>query len=174
MIENIMESFKRSMGSQKVEDVAIYFVNKGISEGIPVTPMRLQKFLYFDYGWYFVISPNEPLFNEQFEAWKYGPVCNSIYYTYKSYKNNPISIIKNNIKISESSLCDDLSIFLDSIWNIYNNYSSIRLSNETHRQGTPWHLITDGGKNIWRGSIIEWQLMKEHFCEQFSKYSAHK
>ena len=47
-------------------------------ENIDITPMKLQKLIYFTYQMY-LKETDIPLFDERFETWKYGPVISSVY-----------------------------------------------------------------------------------------------
>ncbi len=40
--------------------------------------MKLQKLCYYCQAWYLAWN-NEPLFDEEFEAWASGPVCKELY-----------------------------------------------------------------------------------------------
>ena len=55
-------------------------------EKISVTPMKLQRLIYFIYK-DFLKTTETKLFNEKFETWKYGPVLLSIYYEFGGFKS---------------------------------------------------------------------------------------
>jgi uncharacterized phage-associated protein len=46
--------------------------------------MKLQKLLYYAQGFAMVIL-GKPLFDEDFEAWDYGPVLRAVYDKFKGY-----------------------------------------------------------------------------------------
>lgn len=50
-----------------------------------LTPMKLQKLCYYAQGIYMATQDGEPLFEEDFEAWTYGPVIPALYDEYKEY-----------------------------------------------------------------------------------------
>lgn len=54
-----------------------------------ITNLKLNKLLYYAQGAY-LARTGRPLFNEQIEAWAYGPVVPSIYRKYKVCGKNPI------------------------------------------------------------------------------------
>jgi uncharacterized phage-associated protein len=55
-----------------------------ISQGISVSPLKLQKLLYYQQAWHMVFFGREnQLFNESPEAWVNGPVYPAIYHQYK-------------------------------------------------------------------------------------------
>ena len=59
-------------------------------ENIPVTPMKLQKLVYFAYR-DCLIQHNVRLFREAFQVWQYGPVLCSVYDEFKSFHGSPIN-----------------------------------------------------------------------------------
>ncbi len=61
-----------------VFDVANYIVNKLGS----VTTMKLQKLCYYCQAWSLAWD-DEPLFDEEFQAWANGPVCYELFAAYK-------------------------------------------------------------------------------------------
>lgn len=110
-------------------------------EGIPVTPMKLQKLLYFLYREY-LKKTKEPLFSERFEAWKYGPVLPSVYSQFSSYRDKKIDKYYEDsngksYKIREN-VNDDFYEVLFNVWCKYKMYDGIALSNITHREGSAW------------------------------------
>lgn len=120
--------------------IADYYIEKSLKEGISdLTPIKLQKLIYFAYGWYFAIY-KKPLLNEMIQAWSYGPVIRSLYHQTKHFGNSPITK-----RISNDSLDfnDNITKLLDVVWDSYKEYSGMQLSNSTHKDGTPWKKIYD-------------------------------
>ena len=65
-------------------DIASYICNRYMQEnGSRIDEMKLHKLLYFVQR-ESIIQNGEPLFSEQFEAWKYGPVLREIREHYKN------------------------------------------------------------------------------------------
>src|SRR2546430_458225 len=54
-----------------------------------ITPMKIQKLVYFAHGWHLAVI-DRPLINEQVEAWKFGPVIRTIYTAFREYGKAPI------------------------------------------------------------------------------------
>lgn len=121
--------------------VANTFLYRAFKENIPITPMKLQKLIYFFYREY-AKKNNVPLFNEPFETWKYGPVLPSVYYEFQSYGDKPISSFardaQGKVQILDLDHNSDLMSCFCKIWNRYKLYSGPDLSNITHRLGTAW------------------------------------
>jgi uncharacterized phage-associated protein len=123
-------------------DVAWYFVQK--SEGRKnMTQLKLQKLCYYAQGFHLALF-DEPLFQEDIEAWDYGPVVTKLrkihahrgaeaIYPSEPAFGNPIS----NNKI----IC-----LLDNIWREFGNNSAGRLVDMTHAE-KPWIEAYDKGFN---------------------------
>ena len=88
-------------------EVANNILEKAFLENKPVSPMKLQKLLYFIYRDY-LKKDGEALFSERFEAWKYGPVLSSVYREFKKHGGRKITEYSKDengkaYKIDESS-----------------------------------------------------------------------
>lgn len=139
--------------------VANYFIEKSRKSHVLITPMKIIKLTYISFGWYSGLYQGNILFNEDIQAWKYGPVISSLYHELKSYKNNPVETLiestvwNNKSDQSESTfpLPKDKKIvqFLDRIWEIYSKFTALQLSAYTHQQDSPWDIAWNrlGGKN---------------------------
>lgn len=132
--------------------VANYLIERAKSDGESLTPMKVQKLVYFAHGWNLAIN-DQPLLNERIEAWKYGPVVPELYRELKEYGARPIPAPVTVLRILGTKLsvvapkledCDgplDLTKqLLDRIWFIYGKYSAVQLSNATHAPGSPWDI----------------------------------
>jgi uncharacterized phage-associated protein len=162
--------------------IANYFLTVAPKHDQTLDPMKIQKLVYFANGWYLAIK-DEPLINEQVEAWPYGPVIPSLYREFRRFGNHPITEIAYNVVIDEyitqwkvsshrvwPSL-DDIpeqaaftKAFLDRIWEIYGGYTAIQLSNETHQADSPWDTISKKYNGaIPKRTDIPQELMQEYF-----------
>lgn len=116
-------------------------LRKSFSEAIPVSPMKLQKLLYFIYRDY-LKEYDKPLFSEHFLAWKYGPVLRSAYDEFKSFKDKPICRFakdaQDNVFVIDEEKSPELSAIVDQVWGRFKCYDGISLSNLTHLPGTAW------------------------------------
>ncbi|MDI9364582.1 MAG: DUF4065 domain-containing protein [Flavobacterium sp.] len=123
--------------------IALKFVKLGIEYELPVTQMKLQKMLYFAQGIHLVLNDRKPLFEESFQAWKYGPVIPQIYHQYKFYGSQPILdtellIIFNNNEAIIENLDTAAKKTIEFTWENTKDIDAIRLSNWTHNSGSPW------------------------------------
>jgi uncharacterized phage-associated protein len=64
--------------------VARSLLDEAHRQGHEVTNLKLQKLLYLTHG-LMLAKHGRPLVNERFQAWKYGPVLESLYHDLKIY-----------------------------------------------------------------------------------------
>lgn len=117
-------------------------LSRAFAENIDITPMKLQKMIYFVYRGY-LQKTNSPLFNERFEVWKYGPVVPSVYMTFKNYGSNAIKKYATESDGKTVLVVDEVSSpnfkrVIDEIWSRCKHFDGIYLSTLTHRDGTAW------------------------------------
>lgn len=131
--------------------IAYAFVKRGIDTGQPITQMKLQKMIYFAQGIHLALY-NEPLLKETFQAWKYGPVIPDIYHAYKLYGSNPIddtSWIWNGEIANEelNTLSENAKKTINYTWDTLKDINAVKLSNWTHKEGSPWQKVYVNGAN---------------------------
>ncbi|WP_034246620.1 Panacea domain-containing protein, partial [Lachnospira multipara] len=140
-------------------DVADFFIDLAkYDENETITNMRINKLLYFSQAWH-MVRHNTPLFDEDFEAWDYGPVVPCIYQKYKDNGKNNICTISKDYS-SDIFTDDEMDTLLD-VAKYYKQFSTPNLVEKTHMKGTPWDLAYQKGKNI----IID----KMSICLYFKK-----
>lgn len=108
------------------------------SKGHSLKPLKLMKLTYISFGWHLAIK-KRPLFSEDIEAWKYGPVMPDLYRATKKFGRNSIPM---NL-IEDEGFATDIKTreFLEDVYEKYGSKSGIYLSNLTHKSGTPWHKV---------------------------------
>ena len=84
-------------------DIAKYIVSKCSNEGNPITNMELQRILYFCQK-YFLQVYERPMFDDEFEAWPFGPCVPSIHYFFGVFGANPIQCVYEGIEIGKAKL----------------------------------------------------------------------
>jgi uncharacterized phage-associated protein len=67
---------------------------------------------------------NEPLFEDDIEAWMYGPVIPSVYHHFKDYGRNGIEYTDAVITLTGK---DEEDLF-DEVYRVYGAYSAMGLS----------------------------------------------
>lgn len=132
-------------------DAAKYFVHLSYSEShASLTPLKLQKILYFAQGWSFVWD-NKPLFAETFEAWQYGPVNPKVYNYFKKYGRNEIPKKEEILYVSDVESEETM----EAVWNNYGDYNAFELVEMTHEQ-TPWKEAYENSTYITNEDIKQY------------------
>ena len=135
-----------------------------------VTPLALQKMLYFIQGIYMVLFGVE-LFGEDCEAWAHGPVFREVYDVFKNFKYNPIddtrfSMFQNRF----SELSDNVKQAINLVVESFGMYSGKTLERITHGEA-PWkdarvNCLPDEPSN----EVISKEAIKKYFSEVAEKY----
>jgi uncharacterized phage-associated protein len=116
-------------------------LKKSFDEAITVTPMKLQKLLYFTYKEY-LRRTGKKLFVEPFQVWQYGPVLGSVYDEFKTFRGNRITHFAKDATGNVFILDDTkISMPLQSLnvtWEKFKYYSGNELSELTHRPESAW------------------------------------
>lgn len=132
-------------------DAAKYFVYLSYQEyRASLTPLKLQKILYFAQGWSFVWD-NFPLFSADFEAWQYGPVNSEVYNYFKKYGRNEIPEMEGISRICD----DDAKETMNIVWRNYGSYSASELVELTHKQ-LPWKIAYENNTRITNNDIKQY------------------
>ena len=149
--------------------VANAFLSKAFKEKKRISPMKMQKLAYIAHG-YSLVESNDPLLDEAFQAWKFGPVLNSLYHVCKYFGKDGINRYLSDsdwgvreetpAPIPEDSQALDI---IDYVWKTYSNESAFSLSCWTHEKGGPWDEATNGGQNVLRYQSISNDSIKEYF-----------
>lgn len=129
--------------------------------GDTVSPLKLQKLLYYCQAWHYTIFAT-PLFDEEIQAWAHGPVVPSQYRRFNStprYANIDISQIELNVPVL-SSQSEEL---LEEVMDIYGEHSAYFLEQLTHKE-RPW-AETRGTLPEYQSSdkVIPLTLMAEYY-----------
>lgn len=157
--------------------VANYILDLATVDGEPISPMKLQKLIYYAHGWHLAVT-GEPLIKDKIEAWNYGPVVPSIYNDFRQFGNEPITIPaqsyrwdNGNVLVStpEVPLGDAHEAareVLKRVWNVYKGRTALELSKMTHAPDAPWSQVTarSGGK-AEANPVIPNDLIRNYFAQ---------
>jgi uncharacterized phage-associated protein len=114
---------------------ARYFIIKAYEESMEaeITNMKVQKLLYYSQCLHLALY-DEPLFEEEIQAWRYGPVCPKAYRFYSYFEENQLPIPSKEIL---SEISDEIKNLLEEVWQYFGSYHAYYLSNMTHGE-FPW------------------------------------
>lgn len=131
---------------------AQYIITKCTIDNCPISNLQLQKILYY-IQLYSLKETNAPAFNDEIEAWKFGPVVPNVYYRYCGFGSLPIKLTydKGNIRN-----CADI----DKIITDKRDKAPWDLVQESHAKGKPWSRIFDNGEG--NKHIISKEMIKRY------------
>jgi len=154
--------------------IAYYFIKLSVDDNdCTLTPMKLQKLLYFAHGFY-LTRFSKSLIYEVFYAWKFGPVIGQIYHEFKNYgvtsiKDNPLFYgYHNSVADYADKIIDPVTVtFLKSTWENFKKFSAFELSTFTHAGISPWDMVTkpfqDDIANLPPSLLIPNPIIKAYF-----------
>lgn len=122
-------------------EVAKYFIIRAYEEGREnhITNMKVQKLLYYTQCLHLALY-NEPLFAEEIQAWRYGPVCPPAYRFYSEFEAQQLPIPTQN---KLETLTQEKLDLLEEVWQYFGEYHAYYLSDMTHLE-FPWKKARAG------------------------------
>lgn len=128
--------------------VANNILQRAFRDDVPVTPMKLQKLLFFVTCLY-QRNTGRRLLTESFQPWKYGPVCRAVYDEFRAFGGKPITRYAQDAVGAAYRIDEDsspaLRRVLNLVWENMKGLSAVELSRVTHRRGSAWSQAVDGG-----------------------------
>lgn len=158
--------------------VANYFLDVAAVNNTSLTPMKLQKLVFFAHGWHMGLY-NEPLIVDPVQAWKFGPVVPTLYHEFKHLGAGAISCRATDFDFANGCLfepavpLEDVRSrdLLSQIWSVYGRMSGPQLSNLTHMAGTPWSLVWERSGGAHQ-TVIPDEEIRQYFSAQAANNKA--
>lgn len=150
-----------------VFDVANYFIYKSNFDNKArrtISPLKLQKLIYYAQAWHVTLNEGKKMFDEDIEAWVHGPVVRSVYRKYRHYGYNFISeeIKQLPPKLNEKEY-ENIKETLDLVWKLYNELDAKTLEKMTHSEA-PWRQARKGiPSHEASNRIITTQSMRDYY-----------
>jgi len=153
---------KGEVGTKKIDHTVDYLLDQCED----VTPLALQKALYYIQGFHFAFYGDFP-FSEDCEAWVHGPVYREIFDKYREYRYDPI---RKKVPIEYSGFSSTEKAIMDSVIKNVCCYSAKVLEMFTHSEA-PW-LETRGNLPLAAASnrMIQKELIGSYFHAVKDKY----
>lgn len=135
-----------------------------------ITPLKLQKLLYFAHGWHLAILDG-PLVEDMFRAWDYGPVLEPIYFEFREFGNKPIkkratTWVETDGKfeaVPHSHMTTHSKTVIDRVLGLYGKCNDIELSMMAHLKGSPWDITRKALESGIRSGDISNSIIKDYF-----------
>lgn len=136
-------------------DVAKYIILFCKEHGYSISNLKLQKLLYFVQA-QFLITLNLPAFEEDIEAWDFGPVVPIVYQHYKIWGNSEIPLL--DARNARERIYNKHQKIMDDILKECAPYTASALVDITHHQ-KPWSDVYERYCN----NVITKKSIKEYF-----------
>ena len=121
-----------------------------------ITHLKLQKLLYFAQAAH-LAAHGTPLFSDEIQAWKFGPVVPTVYQVFKDFESK-------HIPSEEGRNCDASVVeFLNEVWDTFAKYSASELVHLSHKVG-PWERFYQPNQNV----VIPHSAIEESFRNVFN------
>ena len=98
-----------------------------------ISTWKLQKLCYYAQAWSLAWT-GSPLFNEDFEAWRNGPVCPELFHRHKGMFKADASIVSD---ANVNALTDDERDTIDTVLRDYGDMEPHELRAQSHVEA-PW------------------------------------
>lgn len=146
--------------------VANAFIERAQDKGLALSPMKLQKLMYYAQAWHLKVL-NAPLLDDNFCRWKYGPVIPAVYHEFKAYAYRPISsMATTRAKDADGHRIPTIPeedktawSLIDAIITRYGHIDAQTLSAMTHRAGSAWEAGLNDKKTA-DGTVITHDQMR--------------
>ncbi len=162
-------------------DMAKYTILRLLQNGNSISPLKLQKILYYLQAWYLVYFHEELLFEDQPEAWVNGPVYRDVY---EAYRNKGIysqlTLADIGVEVEEiprvlgdlhqsMNLSDNKWALIEQVLTHYGSMSQDRLVFLTHSQA-PWNEARKGTQPFaYSDQKISFKTMYDYYSHAISQ-----
>lgn len=139
-----------------------------LSKNDEITPLALQKLLYYVQGFSYAFTGNF-MFKGDCESWVHGPVYRDIYNKYQDFGREPI-VLEKSYDFSHYFTSQEMQL-LDSIVKHLGVYNGKVLEKFTHEE-SPWLLARgDLKEDEPSANIIEKETIADFFTKVKEKYN---
>lgn len=112
-------------------EIAKYIISKCTQERYPISNLHLQKILYYIQKEF--LENGSIAFEDEIEAWQFGPVVPRVYYQYCGFGALPIRMQY------VTNICSSYQKIINSIVEKKRRLNSWDMVNDTHCLGKAWN-----------------------------------
>ncbi len=137
--------------------IANFLLIQAREYGDYLTNLKLQKLLYYSQAWHLALY-DEPLFNDELQAWVHGPVVPHVYGQYKAWGFNPITADATFPTLAKRS-----EKLIKEVYQKYSKFTGYELEQMTHEE-LPWNEARGGiPLDQTSNSVLSKETMKSSF-----------
>ncbi|GAB2854661.1 Panacea domain-containing protein [Hymenobacter ruber] len=155
-------------------EAAKYIIAFSDSKGDLITNKKLQKLLYYVQAWNLAVF-NNPLFNDEPQAWRHGPVYPTVYQAFKKHGAEPVSLkdeyerdaldADDMMKLisRDNNLTLEKQGLIEEVMTKYGTQSAFSLEILSHRE-RPWLDAREGLDDFDRcDKVITHEAMRQYY-----------
>lgn len=164
-LKEIFESIN-DMNEKETIKISYYIIKHCKDNKIEITNLKLNKLLYFINIQYMLENSGIPIFDEEFLAWRHGPILQSVYNQFCLGLILPPVDKLNSIV---SSLSKNKIEIIDRVLKRKASTPAWKLVEETHISNGPWENVYKNNKDvngICKASISNKDIY--HFYKEYS------
>ena len=150
----------------KVIQIARYFVHQNDKDKKGLSPLKLQKLLYYAQVWN-LVKLGRPIFKDDIQAWVHGPAIPHVWGSFRDY-NFSIEHPEITDEMFGSLLPEEKEV-LDMVWNVYGKYDGKYLEMLSHNE-EPWQEARRGIETeVPSRNIISPDTMKSYYEQRLKE-----
>lgn len=137
--------------------------------GFGISNLSLNKVIFFVHA-HFLIDWDKKLVDQEFEAWKYGPVCADVFHSFKKFESKfiterarYINFATGETVIPNAVLSEEENIYFREITSFYARIPSGKLVDMSHVNGGPWDKTWNHDTLTNPGMVIPDRVIAEFF-----------
>lgn len=177
------------MKTVNIKDYAAYVGITMLMKGLTVSPLKLQKILYYEQSWHMVnFGRDNTLFSDAPQAWVNGPVYPEIYHEYKDmvpgmcdhlgFEHFGCVVDSAEAKVAElmnrMQLTEDELALTERVIMLYGSRTQNQLILLTHSE-KPWSEMREGLMPFdYSEKQISLDTMHSYYKERFDRNRLHK
>ncbi|MCI9005540.1 MAG: DUF4065 domain-containing protein [Lachnospiraceae bacterium] len=123
--------------SYNAMDIAKYIINKCTTDQNPISNLQLQKILYYVQKTF--LENGIVAFDDEIEAWQFGPVVPDVYYHYCGFGSMHIRMRY------DTNICLEYRTIINPIVDNKRLLNPWNMVEDTHKQGKAWDYIYNNG-----------------------------
>ncbi|VTR96136.1 Putative phage-associated protein OS=Thiomonas sp. CB2 GN=THICB2_210003 PE=4 SV=1: DUF4065 [Gemmata massiliana] len=145
-------------------DVARHLVRLGYDperpdESVLISPLRLQKLLYYCQGWSLALL-GRPLFRQSLQAWRHGPVVVEVYEKFQKTRDG---LTPDRVGACAAPLPASDSALVEMVWREYAKYTPEELCDMTHAEPAWVEAWGDLPPDSKSDAVISTKTMEQFF-----------
>lgn len=168
ILDKVQRKVNEQIGALEARDkiyrVSNWFLSQATSDS-PLTHLALQKLLFFAQGWSKALTGSW-MFEDDCEAWVHGAVYSKIYVELRSFKYDPLPILKKDIYLREEEL-----MVLENVKRFYFDIYTAKALEDICHKGPPYQKARHGLKQTeCCTDIISKADMEDYYLHICTRY----